>query len=85
MKINEIKAALAAKAKSMNVQPIPAAHPVKASSTPEDTASAEKAAKKETNGQPHKDVPASMKAPNTNADINSIIATITCRLVSITP
>lgn len=48
MKITDIKAALAEKAKSMNVQPIPAAHPVKASTTPKSTASAVKATKKET-------------------------------------
>ena len=74
MKITAIKAALAEKAKSMNVQPIPAAHPVKASTTPKSTASAVKATKKETKEQSHKDVPAATKAPITNADINSIIA-----------
>ena len=74
MKITDIKAALAEKAKSMNVQPIPAAHPVKASTTPKSTASAVKATKKETKEQSHKDVPAATKAPITNADINSIIA-----------
>ena len=72
MKINDIKAALAEKAKSMNVQPIPAAHPVKASTTPKSTASAVKATKKETKEQSHKDVPAATKAPNKNADINKI-------------
>lgn len=74
MKITDVKAALAEEAKSMNVQPIPAAHPVKASTTPKSTASAVKATKKETKEQSHKDVPAATKAPNKNADINSIIA-----------
>lgn len=74
MKINEIKAALAEKAKSMNVQPIPAAHPVKTSITPKNTASAAKVAKNETKEQTHKDVPVATKAPSKHADINSIIA-----------